>query len=656
MTEQQRWLLFFLLSFLVVWTFTLMSPQRKTAAGSGAETVATTTSTLARAPDPVPTNNPVVSPASSLVDGTSITLVSRPGRTETVQTANYRLEFDTVGAVIRSFRLRDPGSESFDKDDIMTSQGIELVRMLPNGHPDQVLPLEISFADRGAAREVFEKFNYVEWSAQVISRGEGGTAAVVQFDSPVIRGIKLRKTLTIPADEYLSELTVTIWNESGTRVTIGDSSNNAADGLALRWGPGLVERDPLAAEADAVYDTALAYVDGDVTVLRPQPDQEALKAQGKLAWGGVESKYFTALFIPQQPDNAAALQNYDFRAYVPAAHKRENVEGYQPPMVVELGTPAFDLEPGSNRSFSYKLYVGPKKFQVLGEYKRGLEAAMFPEAFFFMRPIYLGLTDFLNWLYRFVRNYGIAIILLTCIVRLLVFPLTQKQIKIQARTMAEMAKIKPHLDAINEKYKNNRAERDQHIWKVYKEHNVSPFAPLRGCLPLLLQMPIFIGLYRVCNDTIDLQGANFLWIDDLSVADHLFPFGVTLPILGYWFNLLPLIMGVTQMIATWVGLRRATNLDPAQKQMMYFMPIILTFMLYQLPAGLMVYWCTSNIWQIFQTMVTNKIMEREEAKHKEPPSGDAGGNAASEYKAQQKGKGKPILEKTGGAGSPKATT
>ena len=171
---------------------------------------------------------------------------------------------------------------------------------------------------------------------------------------------------------------------------------------------------------------------------------------------------------------------------------------------------------------------------------------------------------------------------------------------------------------------------------------MSPFAPLRGCLPLLLQMPIFIGLYRVAGDTIDLQGASFLWIRDLSQPDHLFNYGINLPFLGSWFNLLPVIMGVTQVIATWVGLKRATTMDPAQRKMMlYFMPTFLTVFLYQLPAGLMVYWCTSNTWQIFQTMITNRMMEHEEEKHKaatgtgpSAPS-SAGGRTAEEFKAQQ---------------------
>lgn len=635
---------------MVLSTWVLLNPAPKKPPVPPSNRVAASADTTAPlAAAPLTASDAATTDALAVAaDGTTVPRAQRPGPVTTITTRNYAIAFDQVGAVIRSLRLLDPGSASFEPGE-HDGKGIELIRTLPTKDPRQVLPLELSVGEPGAARDRYEAFNHVQWEARVVSPGGGDQPAVVQFDSPVIGGLRIRKTLTVPADAYLSEVQVTVFNESGNRVSIGDGAPGQLDGMALRWGPGLTERAAGEMDqAEAAYDAALARNNGEVTVLRPGVDDAPVALVGDLTWGGVESKFFTALLIPRQPDDAARRQAYGFRAWVPAAHKAE-VRGYHPPLVAEVGTPRFEIEPGGSRTLDFLLYVGPKKEDVLEKYNYELESAMFPEAFFFMRPIYLGLTDFLNWLYGFVRNYGIAIILLTMIVRLVVFPLTQKQIKIQARTMAEMARIKPHLDEINEKYKDDRMERDRRIWQVYKEHNVSPFAPMRGCLPLLLQMPIFIGLYRVTNDTIDLQGANFLWINDLSLADHLFRLPFVLPIIGGWFNLLPFIMGATQMIATKVGMKRAVNMDPTQKQMMYFMPVILTFMLYTLPAGLMIYWCTSNIWQIFQTMVTNRMMDKEEEKHKAEAAARAAAkaeegeksSAASEFKAQEKKKGGP---------------
>jgi YidC/Oxa1 family membrane protein insertase len=270
------------------------------------------------------------------------------------------------------------------------------------------------------------------------------------------------------------------------------------------------------------------------------------------------------------------------------------------------------------RSVDFGLYIGPKKYGILKQYKHHLQTLMFHTSWPFMRAIYLFLTDLLNWIFNFVRNYGIAIIILTVLVRLATFPLTQHSIRIQAKTMAEQSKVKPFIDAINEKYKNDPQEKNKQVWKVYQEHGISPFGALRGCVPMLLQLPVFYGLYRVSNDTIDLQGAHFLWIRDLSLPDHLLAFGIAVPLFGWThLNILPVLMGFTQMIATKVASSRIKVQDPTQKQIMYMMPVMMTVMLYNMPAGLMLYWNASNVWQIFQTLITNRQMKREELKREQ---------------------------------------
>ena len=236
--------------------------------------------------------------------------------------------------------------------------------------------------------------------------------------------------------------------------------------------------------------------------------------------------------------------------------------------------------------------------------------------------IYLGLTDLLNWIYVHTgRNYGIAIMLLTVVVKILVFPLVHKSIKIQARTSYDMKRVKPYLEQINEKYKNDAQARQRETMKVYQEHGVNPFAAMRGCLPVLPQMPIFVGLYKVANETLDLQGAPFLWIKDLSQADHLIHFGSHIPFLGSYFNVLPIVVAFTQMGSSKLAMNRTvqTITDPAQRQMqqqmVYLIPIVVMVTTYSFPAALMVYWFASNSWQILQTLVTNRILDHEEAKH-----------------------------------------
>ena len=648
-SETRRWILFISLSYLVFVGYNLMFPPPKrpvppgaragaagqAGAGGGAITRVVsaadgTTRTevvaeaVAMAPDAA---------ATSAIAGTSVTRATRPGKLVELRTSKYRLVVDPVGAVIHSLRLTDPGSDSFRLEGL-TSQGLEMVRTLPRsafaaGAPGgQPYPLEVVLSEQGGSGGQYEDFNHVEWTAKVLSDGTGDRDVVVQLDSPGLRGLRLRKSFTFPKAGYVARVQVTVFNDTAARVSLYDDSR-AQRGLGLRWAPGLFDRDHRTdyADNDAVYDTAAVRSDGRTQVLYPVAGGDALEVDGAIRWAAVQSKFFAAALVPYQPADAAKKLTYNLRLMVPNNHQAmvaggngEDVKlaGYHPPVVMELFTDRIDLEPNSSRAVDFEMYVGPKKYRVLKAAGHELQTLQFADAtwvFGIMRPIYLALTDFLNFLYRLVGNYGIAIMVLTIVIRIMVFPLVQNGLVINARMQAEMARIKPHLDAIKEKHKDDPAEQQKRTMEVYREHGVSPFAPLRGCLPMFLQMPVFIGLYTVARDTIDLQGARFLWIGDLSQADQLFDFGFNVPLLGAHFNILPLVMGATQMAATWVSMRRVKTMDPTQKQMMYFIPAIMTFSLYTLPAGLMVYWCTSNTWQFFQTLYTNRLMDREEAKH-----------------------------------------
>lgn len=622
---ERRWVLFFLLSFVIIQLFMLVEesrhPRRRVTARVETGEVSTATlntaatessATLQQVSAPGAKAQEVPLTLTRTVENTSLTIALHPGEITTVTTEKYALGIDHVGAVVNSWRLLDPGSQAFSRR-LDEREGIELVRRIPQKDPQlpvfQNWPLEISFQERSAFS--YEDFNSVEWQVHRSPDAAEKRNVVVECLSPSIRGLRVKKVLILPQNEYFSTLRVTLVNETSSPVSVTDENGR---GLLLRWGPGLVERALGQSDINTGYDGAVYRKDGVVTAMYPAPDKEPLTADGRIEWAGVESKFFTALIVPDQPDDAARKKIYYVRTLVPARHDPQ-IKGFVPPLTLELATSKFDVPPASEVSLEYGLYVGPKKYEILKKYGHSLESVVFHSSYGFMRALYLFLTDVLNWIYRLVGNYGVAIIILTIIVRIVLFPLAQHSLRINAKTMVEQAKIKPYIDAINEKYKNNPQEKNRQIWKVYQEHGISPFAPLRGCFPLLLQLPIFFGLYRVCNDTIDLQGAHFLWIKDLSQPDHLFSFGFALPFFGWThFNLLPVLMALTQLIATKVSMARVKVQDPTQKQIMYMMPVIMGVMLYTMPSGLMLYWNVSNIWQIFQTIYTNAVMAREEEK------------------------------------------
>lgn len=619
----RRWLVFILLSFAVIQLFTLMmsreQQKRRTTMKPAGQTTATlhaaaATTGSAQLADATATASETADAANArpaAAEETSRTYAAHPGEITTLTTERYAIGVDRIGAVINSWRVTDIGTKSFRTEN---PAGVEMVCRIPSGDParpaPQTWPLEISFREDNARG--YEELNTIEWNeASAPGAGESGRVRTT-YESPVLQGgIRVTKAFDFAKDRFFSTFKVTLHNETTSPIRLYDETNR---GLVVRWGPGLLERNWHEKSSDYAYDRSCYRMNGKVYAAAPGPDKPPVEAEGPITWAGVESKFFSALLVPYQPDDAARLQTYYFRSLVPTAHNVK-AEGFHPPLTVELATGRLDLAAGASQTFEYGIYVGPKRYGNLKDSKHDLQTLMFFDAYGFMRPIYLFLTDLLNWIFRFVGNYGIAIIILTIMVRLAAFPLTQHSIKIQAKTMAEQSKVKPYIDAINEKYKDDPQEKNRQVWKVYQEHGISPFGALRGCVPMLLQMPVFIGLYRVCSDTIDLQGASFLWMKDLSVADHLFPLGVALPIVGSYFNLLPILMGVTQMIATKVSMARIKTMDATQKQMMYMMPVMMAVMLYTMPSGLMIYWNASNVWQIFQTFLTNRQLAREEAKH-----------------------------------------
>lgn len=645
--DTRRWLQFMLVAYIIITGWILLTPKppkpQSGTAGSG-----TTTGTISALADVSTSATAAVVAAAGgpvrNVEGTSVSVQRHPGEILSARTAMYAIDFDLVGAVVNSWRLLNPGSNSFNALDPSTSNGVEMVRRIPaleRGYADQQMwPLEVTFKEANARS--YEDFNHVAWKPVPLSSRANDTT-MVRLASPSIRGLRLEKSFNLPKDKYYSTFRVTVFNETSSTVPVIDENNR---GLTLRWGPGLLERGTAEINSgDAAYDTATVRGSDGVKVFRPsvEPGADAIEVDDRIEWVGVESKFFAALLVPAQPDDAAKKERYFFRTLVPENHKlnpkmvasearQAELESYHAPLSIELITEQFELQPHSSRTFEFGVYMGPKKHPILKSYSAqahtNLQSAVFSESWWWMRMIYLGLTDLLNWIYLHVfSNYGIAIMLLTVIVKIAVFPLVHRSIKMQAKTSYEMKRVKPHLEAIQERYKDDPTAKSRETWKVYQEHGINPLGAMRSCIPILPQMPIFIGLYKVANDTIDLQGAKFMWINDLSAADHLAPLGITLPLIGAYFNLLPLLVGFTQMISSKLAMAKTIHniTDPTQRQlqqqMVYLIPVMVTVTMYTFPAGLMLYWIASNTWQILQTLITNKILDYEEAQHakKGPP-------------------------------------
>jgi YidC/Oxa1 family membrane protein insertase len=296
---------------------------------------------------------------------------------------------------------------------------------------------------------------------------------------------------------------------------------------------------------------------------------------GNYTFGGLEDNFFAAVAMPLDT-SSLEIRTYNDEVKTPGEDK--------PTPYVGVG-----ISTGAQNDFS--LYVGPKDIEILRNVNPKL-TQLVDWGFFgiLAKPLFLSL----NWVHdHWTNNYGWAIILVTLIINVLLFPFKLTSLK----SARKMQKLQPQIQAINAKYKDisirdpRKAEQNQEVMALYKKEGVNP---LGGCLPMLLQLPFFYAFYRVLNIAIELRHAQWLWVPDLSSAE-------ALPI-----HLLPIILIATQFFSQ--KLTPAAGVDPNQQKMMMFMPLMMGFFFYYASAGLVLYWLTSNLVGIAQQLIINKFM------------------------------------------------
>lgn len=310
---------------------------------------------------------------------------------------------------------------------------------------------------------------------------------------------------------------------------------------------------------------------------------EEIIIEGKVAWTAIEEKYFTSILVPLS-ENPAQVR---------ISKKNEHTITYK------LLYPFISLNPGEEKTYSFFLYIGPKDIDILSSQNALLEKTIdFGWFDIIAKPLLLSLKFF----YKYIGNYGLAIILITIIIKILFWPLANKSFK----SMKGMQSIQPEIAKLKEKYKDNKEEFAKQQMALYKQYNVNP---LGGCLPMLLQIPVFISLYRVLADSIELRHADFIsfWINDLSAKDPTY--------------IAPLLMGASMFLQQKMTPSAA---DPTQAKMMMFMPLIFTVMFLSFPSGLVIYWLLNNVLSIAQQLYINK------------KSNVPGGNECSPSKPKQK--------------------
>ncbi|MEO6971464.1 MAG: membrane protein insertase YidC, partial [Chthoniobacterales bacterium] len=407
----------------------------------------------------------------------------------------------------------------------------------------------------------------------------------VQFERALPNNVQLRKTFTLPPNEkdsYVAQLEIDFQNgganaysNPGYFVALGSAApihhNDLPNYTRVTWCI-----DGKTKSTDVSWFAAQNY---PFIGKEKRPAMEFFEEKIRSAeWLGVSNQFFATLITPLGTKaNEVWAERFE-------AGKKANGE---PDYGIEgaMGLPAFKVEPGQTAKAQFQLYVGPKLYHRLAELTHDEAEIM---DFGLWKLVSEALLNMMNLLHRLVGNYAVAILILTAIIKLILWPLQTKANK----SMRRMAALSPKMQELKEKFKDDPTKMNAEVMKLYKDYGINPVS---GCLPMMIQIPIFFGLFTMLRQAVELRNASFLWVKDLSQPDTV----ARLAILGYSvpINVLPLIMAATSF---WMMQVTPKSGDATQQRVMMFMPLIFVVFCYNFAAALALYYTTQNLFTILQ--------------------------------------------------------
>ena len=382
----------------------------------------------------------------------------------------------------------------------------------------------------------------------------------VLFTAKSPDGLSVEKEITFRPGVYTIDLRQTLTNYSAQSKNIKYSIVNGA---------GLTSLSP----QDEMYAELVKEIDGKVTNVNKRSIKSPVTWEGMLVnWVSLKSRYFSLITKPP----------VSFKTVYSNKLQDNKLQS-------RIGSDNFTVASNSSVTHDFVLYAGPNKYKDARALKLDFEDS-----------IYLGFTGsigrilfvILEHIHMLAKNWGLSIILLTAFINILLFPLTFKGIK----AMKQMQALQPKMEALRKAHKNDAQKLNREVMELYKKYKINPMS---GCLPMILQMPIFFALYQVLMRSIELRGAPFLWIKDLSQPDRLIMFKTPILLLGGELNLLPILMAIAmffqQKLSTPANAGADDQIVQQQKMMAVMMPILFGFLFYRLPSGLVMYWLTNTL-------------------------------------------------------------
>jgi len=469
----------------------------------------------------------------------------------TVSSADFNVSFSREGASLKKFNLN---RKKFQDDFIYKTGDLE------TGASEIIRPftVDVSVAAKGGIVTLSD--NKVVYDVKQ-DKIDANVSKVI-FTGVVGDGtfsVGITKIFTVDSSSRLIKLSLKIKNNSPSPISIGTPNS---PGLALNFLSNIGDN---AVDDECVADIAGSLYKSITNSATYKYEFNASNFSSDVKWIGIRDSFYSGIiaFDNKKPHSASVAAT---------GHSLKNKMGFTSNMFVRF--PAFDLDAAEAQSFDFSIFLGVKSYDDLKKYGRGFEEIC---EFNFLALLIL---QSLVFFYGMTKNYGVAIILLTIAIKLILQPLTNKQTK----SMKEMQKIQPLIAELKKKYATDMQKMNEEVMKLYKEHGINPFG---GCLPLLLQLPVLFALFTALRSSVELKGEGFLWLADLSAADPT------------W--ILPIAIAISMHLQ-----QSQMQVDPNQAAAFQFMPILMFMITYTLPSGVLLYWGVSNVLQVAQQWYDNR--------------------------------------------------
>ena len=500
-----------------------------------------------------------------------------PPKEVSVETQNYRAVFTSEDARLKHFRLKK--YEDRVEESSLTIKLIQFVEEILGKkveEPKKPEPLDlVNTKEKSLPLGLTFSLSDENWEVdrdqlRLLESGEKGE---ITFSKTLENGLKVLKRLKFTSDQYTINLEVEVQNNSSKEIT---------NQLGLEW-IGEVELAKLAKEENKDYGLKYSFlknekvekkefggsstsgcIPGCGTSKKTTIDSFETTEKGEIKWFSFGGEYFVALLIPP-PSKEVTL----------------SVKGTEKGLLTaDVITPPISIPSREKVNIPYQIYLGPKDEDRLKALGVGAEKLV---DFGWFTIVAKPLLWFLRLTHTVTKNFGIDIIILSILIKIVFLPLTQ----ISFKSMKEMQKVQPEMTRLKEQYKNDKARLQQEIMLLYKRRKINPMS---GCLPMLIQIPVFIALYNALQYTIEMRHAPFFfWIKDLADKDPIY--------------ITPLIMGATMVIQQKMT---PTAADPTQAKMFMLMPVMFTFLVLSFPSGLVIYWLINNVLSIAHQYYLNK--------------------------------------------------